>query len=132
MEADLLTATRAATQVGLRFPTLSLVVLFGSRARADARSGSDWDIAYATTHPLDSLALRAGFVDALGSDRIDLVDLDRTSALLRFRVAGEGTPLLARPQDAFERFWLDAVRLWCDIEPIVRAGYARIVEDLER
>jgi predicted nucleotidyltransferase len=132
VDNDVVTGTRAADQVALRFPALSLIVLFGSRARGDAHPASDWDIAYSTTQPVDALTLRASLVDALGSDRIDLVDLDRASALLRFRVAGEGIPLLAHPQGAFERFWLDAVRLWCDIEPVVRAGYATIVADLER
>ena len=56
MENDVLRASRAAKQAARRFPELSLVVLFGSRARCDSRESSDRDLAYCATEPIDALA----------------------------------------------------------------------------
>jgi predicted nucleotidyltransferase len=37
---------------------MTLLVLHGSRARGDAREGSDWDFAYLAGAEMDELALR--------------------------------------------------------------------------
>jgi predicted nucleotidyltransferase len=122
---------RAAQQAAARHPALTLIVLFGSRSRDDARSASDWDFAYEATQSLDPLALRADLADALGTDRVDVVPLDRASALIRYRVARDGVPLFERQPGTFARFWLTAVEYWCDVEPLVRAGHEEILAELE-
>lgn len=70
---------------------VDLLVLFGSRARGEERADSDWDLAYRVARggneSFDPDGLLADLVRVLGSDRIDLVDLSRGSALLRFRIA---------------------------------------------
>ncbi len=126
------TARRAGSEVAGKHPGLSLLVLYGSRARPDGRPDSDWDFAYLETSPIDALALRADLADSLATDRIDLVRLDRASALLRYRVARDGAPLVERPPGIFGRFWLDAVQFWCEVEPIVRAGHEAIIAELEK
>jgi hypothetical protein len=70
----------------------------------------------------DIAGLAAELTAALGTDAVDLVDLDRASALLRFRAARDGLPLLERPAGSFERFQLEAVRFWCDAGPVIRAA----------
>jgi predicted nucleotidyltransferase len=132
MRSDVERARAAVPPLVERYPALSLIVLFGSRARGDARADSDWDIAFAAAGGLDVLALRADLVEALGSDRVDVVDLERASALLRYRVARDGVPLFERPPASFERFWMQAVRFWCDVEPLVREGHEAILEGLGR
>jgi predicted nucleotidyltransferase len=113
---------------------LRALVLFGSRARHDTWRGSDWDLAYLGDPGFDPDALRARLLDALSTDRIDLVDLDRAGGQLRYRVARDGRVLYARDQDqdAYARFWLDAVSFWCDAEPVIRAGYDRLLAELPR
>jgi predicted nucleotidyltransferase len=64
--------------------------LHGSRARADATEGSDWDIGVLADDPPDLPALSATLTAILGTD---VVDLSRTTALLRYRVARDGHPL---------------------------------------
>lgn len=123
---------RAAERLAAQFPELSLVVLFGSRARGDAHASSDWDVAYTSERPLDPLTLRAAFTDELRSDHVDMVGLDGASALLRYRVARDGTPVFEREPGNFARFWLAAVGFWCDVAPLVRAGHDAILEGLER
>lgn len=127
MPTDPLTAaTRAAEAVG----GLDLLVLFGSRARGDARGDSDWDFGYLASGGCDPDRLMAALVMAVGSDRIDVVDLARANGLLRFRAARDGRPLSERRPGTFARFWLDAVSFWCDAGPVLDAGYARVLRQV--
>jgi predicted nucleotidyltransferase len=120
----------AARRAAVRHPALTLIVLFGSRGRGDARSTSDWDFAYAASRAVDPLTLRADLVEVLETDRVDVVPLDRASALLRYRVARDGVPLFQRHPGNFARFWLSAVEFWCDVIPLVRAGHEAILAEL--
>lgn len=126
-QTDLNEAMRsvAAASRGLR-----LLVLHGSRARRDSHDRSDWDLAYQADSTFDPDALLAGFADLLKADRIDLVDLDRAGALLRYRAARDGIVLFQREAGGFERFWLDAVDTWCDLGPVLEPAYARVLETL--
>ncbi len=111
---------------------LHLFVLFGSRARGDAREESDWDFAYLGDASLDVDGLVAYLAEVLHADRIDLVDLRRAGGQLRYRVAREGVVVFADDASRYERFWLDAVSFWCDAEPVLREGYDRLLAELER
>lgn len=109
---------------------LRLAVLHGSRARADAAEGSDWDIGVLADDPLDLPALSATLTEILGTDEVDVVDLRRTSALLRYRAARDGVPLLERPSDEFQRFQLEAVQFWCDAETVIRSAHDDVLAAL--
>ena len=74
---------------------LRRVLLFGSRARGDARSGSDIDLAF--EHESDD-ATWAGFVNRMRDTAptlldLDLIDLDSVSPELRSKVLAEGKVL---------------------------------------
>jgi predicted nucleotidyltransferase len=124
--------TERLTQLAGEHTGLRLLVLFGSRARGDAHARSDWDFGYLGDERVDPAALVASLVDCLGTERVDLTDLARAGALLRFRAAAEGQPVYASDADAFERFWLEAVSFWCDAAPTLRAGYADVLDRLRR
>ena len=113
---------------------VDLFVLFGSRARGQATADSDWDLAYRVAKEIgeafDPDALLADLVGALKSDRIDLVDLNRGSALLRFRIAAEGKPVYQADPDAFQAFQIDAVRYWCDVAPVLDRSYGEVLARL--
>ncbi len=111
-------------------PALRLLVLFGSRARTDARPASDWDLAYVASDGLDPDALLLDLVRALGTDRVDLVDLERAGAQIRYRAAAEGRVVHEARPGAFAEFWLAAVDFWCDAEPVLRSGYADVLARL--
>ncbi|MBM3219150.1 MAG: nucleotidyltransferase domain-containing protein [Candidatus Rokubacteria bacterium] len=125
-------AERTIAAVARRAPDLRLLVLFGSRARSDARAGSDWDFAYEAGTVFDPDALLLALVDALGTERIDLVDLARAGGLVRYRAARDGRPLFSSTPDAFERFAIEAVTFWCDVAPVLEAGYADVLSELDR
>lgn len=62
-------------------------------------------------------------MEAVGSDSVDLVDLEHAGGLLRYRAAQDGVLLFERQPGEYERFWLDAVLFWCDAGPILQAGH---------
>ncbi|MGH3939059.1 MAG: type VII toxin-antitoxin system MntA family adenylyltransferase antitoxin [Pseudonocardiaceae bacterium] len=100
------------------------------RAHADATRRSDWDIGVLAHDPPDLLALSVTLTEILGTDEIDVVDLRRTSALLRYRVARDGIPLLERPSGEFQRFQLEAVQFWCDTETVIRRAHEDVLAAL--
>lgn len=111
-------------------PGLELLVLHGSRARGEAHSASDWDLAYLADASFDPAALVARLVAAVGSERVDLADLSRASGLLRYRCSRDGVIVYERDAGAFERFQLRAIAFWLDMAPIVRAELEAQLERL--
>ncbi len=80
-----------ASQYGLH-----LVILFGSQVKGATHKESDVDIAYASASPLDidsEARLIVDLAPIFGTDRIDLVDLHRASALILYAVTTEGVVL---------------------------------------
>jgi predicted nucleotidyltransferase len=129
MPAPSLDTTRLR-EVASRIPALDLLLLFGSRARGDAGPQSDWDFGYIARPGADVTGLLAGLVEATGSDRVDLADLERAGGLLRFRAAQDGVVIVeARPGIA-DAFRLEAARFWCDAEPVLQRGYRETLEGL--
>ena len=121
---------RELAAVAAECPGLELLVLHGSRARGDAHGRSDWDFGYQAEPGFDPDGLLARLAETLQADHIDLADLDRAGALLRFRVARDGVVIFEREPGRFERFWLDAVDTWCDLAPVLEPAYARVLDAL--
>jgi predicted nucleotidyltransferase len=101
---------------------VQVLVLHGSRARGDMGPGSDWDFAVIADGTADLAALAAALTHLLGTDAVDVADLRRASALLRYRAARDGVVLVERRDGAFRDFQLEAVRFWCDAGPVIRAA----------
>jgi len=120
------------TDLARTYPGLELLVLFGSRARGDSHSRSDWDFGYLAAREFDPAAFLARLVLLLGTDRIDLVNLERANGLLRFRVASEGQTLFESRPGTFDDFWLKAAPFWWDMGPIFQAGYEDILQGLKK
>lgn len=108
----------AATHCELR-----LLMLCGSRARGDEHARSDWDVGYLAETDVDHLALLSDITQALGTDEVDLADLSRASALLRFRAASEGIVVWEAVSGGYHDFALAAALHWYDVEPTVRQAH---------
>lgn len=106
-----------------------LLVLHGSRARGDAGPLSDWDLGVLGAE-VDLPALVTAVVDAVGTDAVDVADLTRSSALLRYRAARDGVALFEAAPGEFEQFRLEAVLFWCDAGPVIRAAQDDVLESL--
>lgn len=113
-------------------PGLELLLLFGSRALDAAHSQSDWDFGYLAAAHVDPAALRARIVEVLGTDRVDIVDLERATGLLRYRAARDGQLLFEARSGLAARFQFDAVRFWCDAALVLQRGYENVLAELTR
>jgi uncharacterized protein len=81
-----------------RVPGLVLVVLYGLRARGDARPDSDVDVALLADAPIDRwelLELQAALAARLGAE-VDVVDLLTSDDVLRVQVVAHGRTLFER------------------------------------
>lgn len=110
---------------------LLLLVLHGSRARGQHRADSDWDFGYVADRRFDPDSLLASLSHELG-DRIDLADLSRASALLRFKAAADGVMVFESVTGEFDRFRLAAIQTWCDMEPVLSRAYTASLERMAR
>lgn len=111
-------------------PGLRLLVLHGSRARGQEHERSDWDFGYAAEADCDIVGLSGALGRALGTDDVDLVDLERASGLLRYRVAREGLVLFERRPRDYERFVVTALRFWFDAGPTIAAAQEVVLRRL--
>jgi predicted nucleotidyltransferase len=118
----------AIVDIARREPGLELLALFGSRARGDSRDDSDVDLAYSGDRDLDALGFRARMQSAVGGLRVDLVDLDSASGVLRFHAARDGRVLFESRPGRFDEFWWQTVQFWCDAEPVLREAWGRILD----
>lgn len=118
----------ALRRVATERPGLQLLVLHGSRARGDHHEASDWDLAHLGDP--DPLGLLADVTVALGTDAVDVADLDRASGLLRFRVASNGVLVHEATPGVWDTFRLEAAVHWYDVEPVVRAAHADLLAKL--
>lgn len=109
---------------------LDLLVLFGSRARHQARSDSDWDLGFLANNAVDQEALRESMVEILSAPKVDLVELNRSNGLLCYFVAAEGVLIYERLPGAFMDFREAAVRFWCDAEPVLNRAYEEVLAKL--
>ena len=104
-----------------QFREVKFAYLFGSRARSQARSESDWDIAVFISRELDrehkgkvERRLR-GRLNALVPDRnVDLITLDEGAPLLCHRVLRDGRLLFSRDEDARIRFFVNVMARYGD------------------
>jgi predicted nucleotidyltransferase len=113
-----------------RTANLDVMVVFGSRARGEAHPGSDWDIGYLSSGAIDVGSLLGEIAEIAGTDRLDLVDLDRASGLLRFRAARDGRLVFERSVGRFDRFRLEAALFWCDAAPVLARAYEDVLGEL--
>lgn len=120
----------ALTMQARATPGLRVLLLFGSRARGESHSASDWDFAYLADGTFDLPAFLGALVEIVGSDAIDLVDLDRAGGLLRFRAARDGVTLFEAQPRLAERFRLDAAHFWCEASPVLQRGYDAVLARL--
>lgn len=111
------------------FPEVVAVYLFGSAARGARRKRSDIDIAILTRKRGASRSHGKGrslvdyvqtACDALGTDQVDVVLLDRSPVVLRHEVFREGKLLLVRDPEALSRFRQESSREYLDTIPLRR------------
>lgn len=105
---------------------LTLIILFGSRARGHETPGSDTDLAVwvgNTVLPFNPDVRRrlyADLVDVMQTGNLDLVILNQATPLLQFQVAKTGIPLYEAPERFFKQFQVRAAKKHFDALPFYR------------
>ena len=115
-----------------RAPDLELVVLFGSSVKGRRHSDSDVDVGVRCAGPADLDSLHRLLAPALGTDRLDLVDLRRAGPILAMQVARSGRVLYESRPWTFRQFQSLASRRYCDTDKLRRAQRRAIHVFLER
>lgn len=125
MEIKWLNLDNVASNIAQQIPDLKMLVLFGSRARGDYHTKSDWDFAvlydeekqnlvqeYNQLKIYDSLAK----VFQISSDKIDVINLSKCSPLLAFNIAKDGKVVYERTSGEFIYFQMKAWKIYADTQ----------------
>jgi predicted nucleotidyltransferase len=92
-----------------------LAYLFGSLCRHVATGDTANDVDLAVWSPdMPAYRLREPIADCLGTERLDLVDLQRASPVLRFEILRAGQPFYVADEDFQQRYELQTVRVYQD------------------
>jgi len=116
---------------------INLVVLFGSRAKGWESRESDYDIGiWIENCPFDpdpkkETAIWEAFAELLGTDRVDLLILNRANGALSYEIASHGIPLYEGVPFAFQKFQVLATKRYEDMKRIDRWN-RRYIEDFLR
>ncbi|MCT7995786.1 type VII toxin-antitoxin system MntA family adenylyltransferase antitoxin [Laspinema olomoucense] len=105
-----------APQLPEKIPYLKMLVLFGSRARGDFHSESDWDFAALYDEEIRKKHIEKSFWNWLevpgllielfniSEDKIDVVELNKSSSIISHFIARDGKLLYERNPGEFKRF----------------------------
>ena len=107
-------------------PEIQLVMLFGSAASESLRADSDLDFAILGDRVLDIVAVTNTFIALLHCNRVDLIDLRRSSPLLMREVVRTGKLLYERTPGAYVAFCSLAHRRYVDTAKLCAAQQASI------
>ena len=91
--------------------------LFGSRARGEGTGESDIDFAFFSTREFswdDYYGLRGSFSKLLGTDRFNLLWLNKADAIITFEVVTTGRPLFFRDPEVLNDLELRAKKNYYD------------------
>jgi predicted nucleotidyltransferase len=95
----------------LREHGVQLAYLFGSLIRGP--EANDVDLAVWSSD-VPAFRLREPIVECLGTERLDLVDLERASPVLRFEILKTGRPLYVADEAFQQRYEMQTIRVYRD------------------
>jgi uncharacterized protein len=130
MTAELLIKSLPAALV--RFPGVELVYLFGSQVGGETGPMSDYDLAVLLDGAEDPFTVQAEFQHEmavlLGTERVDVVILDRAPVELAYQIISTGRVLYQRDNFTRVEFEARTLSLYCDYLPYLRAYKNQILE----
>jgi predicted nucleotidyltransferase len=98
--------------------SLRLVLLFGSAASGKTHKKSDIDLAFLFDRPADILKLTNKVIRLLHTDNIDVVDLKRSSPLLKFSIVKNCLIMYEREEGVLNAFHSLAFRMYADTKKL--------------
>jgi uncharacterized protein len=133
----------AIPQILEQVPYLKLLILFGSRARGNNFSSSDWDFALLFDEELRQRYEPGGGwkcyrswtvlqqVLGLGDDQMDWADLKNTSELLAHAIARDGMVIYESEPGLFQEFQRTHLKSTAEMKQIRRALRDRVKTKLQ-
>lgn len=97
---------------------LQLVLLFGSIANEKGNKESDVDIGFLFEKPVDILDLTNRVIQLLKTDNVDVIDLRRSSPLLRFSAILKGKVLYEQRPGIFNALKSLTFRIYVDTKKL--------------
>lgn len=99
-----------------KIPDLKMLILFGSRARGNTHSKSDWDFAILSGESLNYLEIYGILADIfkISDDKIDLVNFKNSSPLLDYHIAKDGKVIYEHQPEEFIKFQMKACKIYAD------------------
>lgn len=97
---------------------LQLVIIFGSAVTGNAHKHSDIDIACLFDRSFDILAITNQVIKLLRTDNIDVVDLKRSSPLLKYSAVKNGCLIYEKEDGIFNEFYSLAFRMYVDTKKL--------------
>ena len=118
---------RAVARASAQETSIVAAYVFGSVGRGSATSLSDIDVALLIVPASASADVCGRVADELsrefGTDRVDVIALDRAPAPLAYRVIREGRLVVCRDPARVERFVTDTVLQYLDFQPLRDAAF---------
>ena len=112
------------------YPELQFLSIFASRGIGEVHEHSDWDFGFIGDEGINLPSLLNDLVIHLGTEQIDLVDVSKISANMRFISAQSGKLIFEREEGLYDKFWLQAVHFWSKFGPMYRAEYKYFLNSL--
>jgi hypothetical protein len=111
-------------------PEVLAVLLFGSRARGEASSGSDVDVCLVLAgEPVSALAAAHKRLDYLAEAEVDLILFHQLPLHIRRRVLKEGVVLFVRDEEALYALATRTARAFEGFRHIQRAYLGQVARD---
>jgi predicted nucleotidyltransferase len=101
---------QSSAQLPEIIPTLKMLILFGSRARGNSHSNSDWDFAFLCDSDPENVLFHAEIYGILADlfrindDKIDAINLAKCPPLIAHAIAQDGKVLYERDLGLFSAF----------------------------
>jgi len=109
---------------------LELVLLFGSIVTGKVHRRSDIDLGFLFEGEVDILALTNKVIRLLKSDRVDVVDLQKASPLLKFSAVKRSEVLFEKRPGIFSVFSSLAFRRFVDTKKLRDAQHSAVLDFL--
>lgn len=130
-------------KVAKAIPNLNLLILFGSRARGNHNTDSDWDFAiiYDPKYPKinyqdawEWLKIKQSLetIFNIPEDKIDVVNLDQCSPWLAHSIAQDGQVLYEKTSGEFEQFRQKALKSQAELKTYQQTVREKVRASLKR